>query len=123
MRADALARLHAQMAAHVASGEVPGLVTLIAQGDEVHVDVLGTHAAQGAGGALRRDSIFRVTSMTKPVAAAAAMILVDDGKLRLDEPVDRLLPELATAPFDLAAVACPVMMVPAEREPRVDADC
>ena len=42
-----------------------------------------------------RDTIFRITSMTKPVTAAAAMILVDEGKLRLDDPVDGFLPELA----------------------------
>ena len=44
---------------------------------------------------MRRDTIFRITSMTKPITAAAAMILVEDGKLALDEPVERLLPELA----------------------------
>jgi CubicO group peptidase (beta-lactamase class C family) len=44
---------------------------------------------------MRRDTIFRITSMTKPITAAAAMILVEECKLRLDEPVDRLLPELA----------------------------
>ena len=44
---------------------------------------------------MRRDTIFRIASMTKPITAAAAMILVEECKLRLDEPVDRLLPELA----------------------------
>ncbi len=44
---------------------------------------------------MRRDTIFRIASMSKPVAAAAAMILVEECKLRLDEPVERLLPELA----------------------------
>jgi CubicO group peptidase (beta-lactamase class C family) len=44
---------------------------------------------------MRRDTLFRITSMTKPVTAAAALILVDEGKLRLDDPVDALLPELA----------------------------
>jgi CubicO group peptidase (beta-lactamase class C family) len=44
---------------------------------------------------MRGDSIFRIASMTKPISAAAAMILVEETKLRLDEPVDRLLPELA----------------------------
>ena len=44
---------------------------------------------------MRRDTIVRISSMTKPIAAAAAMILVEECKLRLDEPVDRLLPELA----------------------------
>jgi CubicO group peptidase (beta-lactamase class C family) len=44
---------------------------------------------------MRRDTIFRIASMTKPITAAATMILVEECKLRLDEPVDRLLPELA----------------------------
>ena len=44
---------------------------------------------------MRRDTIFRIASMTKPITAVAAMILVEECRLRLDEPVDRLLPELA----------------------------
>ena len=44
---------------------------------------------------MRRDTIFRIASMTKPVTATAVMMLVEEGQLRLDEPVDRLLPELA----------------------------
>src|SRR5690349_17567553 len=89
-----LARLHEVMAGYVARGEVPGLVTLVSRRGEVHVDVIGTKAA-GGNDPMRRDAIFRITSMTKPITAAAAMILVEECKLRLDEPVDRLLPELA----------------------------
>ena len=44
---------------------------------------------------MRRDTIFRISSMTKPIAAVATMILVEECKLRLDDPVDRWLPELA----------------------------
>ena len=44
---------------------------------------------------MRRDTIFRIASMTKPITAAAAMILVEECRLRLDDPVDELLPELA----------------------------
>src|SRR5947199_4994102 len=44
---------------------------------------------------MRSDTIFRISSMTKPITAAATMILVEECKLRLDEPMDRLLPELA----------------------------
>jgi CubicO group peptidase (beta-lactamase class C family) len=51
--------------------------------------------ALGDNRPMRRDSIFRIASLTKPITAAAAMILVEECKLRLDEPVDRLLPELA----------------------------
>jgi CubicO group peptidase (beta-lactamase class C family) len=87
-------RMRDAMAAHVARGEMPGAVTLLAHGDAVHVDTLGSTALDGAE-PMRRDTIFRISSMTKPVAAAAAMMLVEDGTLGLDEPVDRLLPELA----------------------------
>lgn len=79
---------------YVEKGIVPGLVALVSRGAELHVVVLGTKA-EGAPDPMRRDTIFRIASMTKPVAAAAAMTLVEEGKLALDEPVDRLLPELA----------------------------
>ena len=81
------------LARHVESGEVPGLAGLVARRGEVHVETLG--ALSIGGRPIARDSIFRIASMTKPVTAVAAMILVEDGLLRLDEPVDRLLPELA----------------------------
>lgn len=79
---------------HVTSGEIPGLVALVAQGERVQVEAIGVLAV-GSSEPMQRNTIFRVASMSKPVTAAAAMILVDDGKLRLDEPVERLLPELA----------------------------
>ncbi|MDQ2830072.1 MAG: class A beta-lactamase-related serine hydrolase, partial [Chloroflexota bacterium] len=74
--------------------DVPGLVTLISRRGETHVDALGMMAVGGRD-PMRRDTIFRISSMTKPITAAAAMILVEECTLRLDEPVDRLLPELA----------------------------
>jgi CubicO group peptidase (beta-lactamase class C family) len=88
-----LGRMHHIMAGHVADGSMPGLVTLVSRRGEVHVDAIGQIAIGGAP--MARDTIFRVTSMTKPIAAVAAMILVEECKLRLDEPVDRWLPELA----------------------------
>ncbi len=91
-----LARLHDILAGHVEDGSVPGLVSLVSRRGEVHVDAIGA-MADGGPDCLRRDTIFRVSSMTKPVTAAAAMILVEECRLRLDEPVDRLLPELAGA--------------------------
>jgi CubicO group peptidase (beta-lactamase class C family) len=94
MNATDLARLHDAMAARVADGELPGLVTLVARGDdEVHVDAIGTPSFADRT-PLSRDAIFRIASLSKPVIAVAAMSLVDDGLLRLDQPVDDLLPEL-----------------------------
>ena len=90
-----LARMHDIMAGHVDSGSMPGLVTLVSRHGEVHLDVIGNTAIGGAP--MQRDSIFRITSMTKPVTSVAAMILVEECKLRLDDPVDSLLPELVSA--------------------------
>src|SRR6266699_6143564 len=89
-----LGRMHDVMAGYVERGEVPGLVTLVSRRGEVHVDVIGMKAVEGLD-PMRRDTIFRISSMTKPITAAATMILVEECKVRLDEPVDRLLPELA----------------------------
>ncbi len=89
-----LGRMHDVMAGYVERGEVPGLVTLVSRRGAVHVDVIGMKAVEGLD-PMRRDTIFRISSMTKPITAAATMILVEECKVRLDEPVDRLLPELA----------------------------
>lgn len=82
------------MAARVERGEFPGIVTLVARGDDVQVETIGDTAFHG-GVPMRRDTPFRIASLTKPVLAAAAMILVEDDVIDLEEPVHRLLPELA----------------------------
>src|SRR6267142_5560500 len=88
-----LKRMLEIMACHVENGSMPGLVALGSRHGEVHLDVIGNVAIGGAP--MQHDTIFRIASMTKPVTAAAAMILVEECKLRLDDPVDALLPELA----------------------------
>jgi CubicO group peptidase (beta-lactamase class C family) len=108
-----LDQLHDVMAGHVESGDMPGLVTLVSRHGEVHVDAIGRLAFDGPP--MTRDTIFRITSMTKPIAAAAAMILVDEGRLRLDDSLDRWLPELANRKV-LLAVDVPIhQTVPARR--------
>ena len=89
-----LGRMHDVMAGYVERGDVPGIVTLVSRRGETHVDALGTTAI-GSSEPMRRDTIFRIASLTKPITAAAAMILVEQCKLRLDDPVDPWLPELA----------------------------
>ncbi|HKH11355.1 MAG TPA: serine hydrolase domain-containing protein [Rubrobacter sp.] len=89
-----LDRMHDVMAGHVERGHAPGIVTLVSRRGETRVDAIGTKAVGGRD-PMRRDTIFRVASMTKPIAAVAAMILVEECRLRLDDPVDHLLPELA----------------------------
>ena len=89
-----LARMHQVMADHVEAGRAVGVITLIERRGETHVDIIGQADCE-RGVPLKRDTIFRLASMTKPITAAATMILVEECKIRLDEPVDRLLPELA----------------------------
>jgi CubicO group peptidase (beta-lactamase class C family) len=89
-----LEELHDAMAGHVGAGQVPGLVLGLSRGDDSHLDAIGT-ASVGGTEPIRPDAIFRITSMTRPVTAIAALMLVDEGTLDLDESVDRLLPELA----------------------------
>jgi CubicO group peptidase (beta-lactamase class C family) len=88
------ARLHDALAAHVSRGAMPGLVALVSRRGETHVEAIGRQSFE-SDTPMRRDTIFRIASMTKPIAAAATLILVEQCKLRLDDPVDDLLPELA----------------------------
>jgi CubicO group peptidase (beta-lactamase class C family) len=89
-----LERMRQVLAGHVGSGAVPGLVALVGRGDETHVEALGPLHAGGTE-PLRRDTLFRMASLSKPVTAAAVMILVEECRLRLDDPVEEWLPELA----------------------------
>lgn len=88
-----LERLHAVAERHVGDDRIPGLVALVARGGQVHVEALGSLTIGGP--AVARDSLFRITSTTKPITAAATMALIAEGLIGLDEPVGRLLPELA----------------------------
>jgi len=85
-----LSRISTVMRRHVESGEVPSLVSLVSRRGETHVEAFGTDRDPAA-----RNSIFRIASLTKMVTAAAAMILVEECRLRLDDPIDHYLPELA----------------------------
>jgi len=87
-------RLHEVAAQHVGEQRIPGLVVLVACGEDVHLEALGELAI--GGGPVARDSLFRIASTTKPITAAATLALVEEGLIALDEPVDRLLPELAS---------------------------
>ena len=86
--------LRSTLSEHVDRGDVPGLVALVARGDDVHVEALGNKAI-GDADPIGRDTIFRIASVTKPIAGVAAMQLVDEGRMALSDPVERWLPELA----------------------------
>jgi CubicO group peptidase (beta-lactamase class C family) len=89
-----LAKMHDILLRHVDSGRLPGLVALLSRRGVEHVDAIGTLGFDRAR-PMRRDTIFRLASVTKPITAVAAMILVEECRLRLDDPVDDVLPELA----------------------------
>ena len=86
-------RVRAAAEKHVGDTGVPGFVVLVAARDDVYVEAFGRLAVGGAP--VQRDSLFRIASTTKPITAAATLAVIDEGLVGLDEPVDRLLPELA----------------------------
>src|ERR1700742_2833392 len=77
----------------VARGDAPGVVAAVGRGGEGDVAAAGVMAVGGPP--MRPDPFFRIASITKPVTAAVVLSLAEDGLLGLEEPVDRLLPELA----------------------------
>lgn len=86
-------RVRSVLQTYVDRGDLPGLVAIASRGEETHVEAIGKLAFDGAP--VQRDSTFRIASMSKPITAVATMILVEECKLRLDDPVDAFLPELA----------------------------
>jgi CubicO group peptidase (beta-lactamase class C family) len=86
--------VHEKMANFVTAREIAGAVTLVARRDRVvHLDAVGW-ADVGEQKPMRPDTIFWIASMTKPVTGAAVMLMVDEGKLSIDDPVEKHIPEL-----------------------------
>jgi CubicO group peptidase (beta-lactamase class C family) len=100
-----LTRVRDVLSRHLDAGYVPGAVAVVARHGEVHIEAMGNLAFEGAGSRtpMAADTICRMGSMTKPIVAACAMTLVEDCTLRLDDPVDEFLPELA----DMSVLADP----------------
>lgn len=86
--------MHQVLAGYVGRKDMPGLVALVSHYDDVHVEAVGTLAFDNPD-PMSRDTIFRVASITKPITAVAAMILVEECRLRLDDSIEPWLPELA----------------------------
>ncbi len=104
--------LQGVLRAAVDDGSVPGAVALVARGDRAEVAVAGPMA---------RDSVFRIASSTKPITAAAVMMLVDDGAVALDDEIRAWLPELAS-PSVVRTPSSPVDDVVAANRPITVAD-
>lgn len=92
---DAIARLQAGLSAMVADGTLPNAQVIIARnGEDVARFRLG-YLDRESGTPLPEDAIFRLYSMTKPITSVAAMMLVEEGRIALDAPISRYLPEFA----------------------------
>src|SRR5262245_61296423 len=89
-----LHHLRTTMEDHAEQGRVGGLAWLLARDGDLEVGHAGV-LTRGESAPVERDSIFRISSMTKPIVAVGTLGLIEDCALRLDDPVDDLLPELA----------------------------
>jgi CubicO group peptidase (beta-lactamase class C family) len=100
-----LTRVRDVLSRNLDAGHVPGAVAVVGRHGEVYIEAIGNLAFEGEGSRtpMAADTICRIASMTKPIVAACAMTLVEDCTLRLDDPVNKLLPELA----DMTVLADP----------------
>ncbi len=93
MSSERLRRIHESIMRHVDAGEISGAVTVVARrGRVVHFEAHGLMDIESKR-PMEKDAIFRLASMTKPITAVATMMLVEEGKLRLSDPVSKFLPE------------------------------
>ncbi|WP_210589446.1 serine hydrolase [Streptomyces sp. GESEQ-35] len=89
-----MSALYDTLRRHVDDRSVPGAVGLVARGDDVEVVAVGSLGGEGTA-PMTRDAIFRIASLSKPITAAAVLMLVEDGRIGLDSPVEEWLPELS----------------------------
>src|SRR3954470_15074388 len=95
MSATRLARLDAMLQAEIAAGKLPGMVVAVARrGKVVYQKAFGVANLQ-THEPLRTDALFRLYSMTKPIASVGLLTLYEQGKFRLTDPLDRYLPQFA----------------------------
>ena len=121
LSAERLARLTQTFKDEIAQGRLPGAVMMVARrGKLVYAEALGMQD-KAAGVPMSRDSIFRIYSMTKPLASVAAMLLVEEGKMQLTDPVSKFLPamrnlQVSVARADAEFARLSYTTVAAERE-------
>lgn len=117
---DALAQIPAGLQASIDAGDLSGFVTLVWRaGETVQVNILGKANIE-TGTPMQRDTLFRIASMTKPVTSVAALMLMEEGKLKLDDPIKRWLPEFADMKVLRSATGPVEDTVPAARDITVD---
>ena len=95
LSSERLARIRAATLGHIETGHVPGAVILVARhGKIAYFEAVG-YRDRAAGAPMTKDALFRIYSMTKPITSVAVMMLVEEGRLQIGDPVSRYLPELA----------------------------
>ncbi|MDT4982790.1 MAG: hypothetical protein QOF95_280 [Pseudonocardiales bacterium] len=109
-----MTKLSDVLQAHVGNGSAPGAVGLVARGERVEVQAVGCVDVEGTA-PMTRDSIFRIASITKPITAAAVMMLVDEGRIALQDSVEHWLPELASPTVVRTPASAVDDVVPAAR--------
>jgi CubicO group peptidase (beta-lactamase class C family) len=115
-----LAAIPGEMRRFIDSGDLSGMVTLIwRRGAIAQVDVLGSRNLADRA-PMQRDTLFRIASMTKPVTSVAALMLMEEGRLKLDDPIKRWLPEFAAMRVLASPNGAIEATVPAARDITVD---
>jgi CubicO group peptidase (beta-lactamase class C family) len=118
LNARALAHLRGTLQSHVDGGRIPGAIAVVARAGHVEMfDCFGRQDPQ-AGGAMREDAIFRIYSMSKPIVSLAALMLMEDGALQMNDAVSKHLPQFAN-PKVAVVEGDSMRQVPAKREPTV----
>ena len=93
MSTERLKRIHESIQRHIDAGEISGAVTVVARrGRVVHFEAHGLMDMESKK-PMEKDAIFRLASMTKPITGVAVLMLVEEGKIRLNDPVSKFLPE------------------------------
>jgi len=123
LSSERLARIHSMVAKHMDLGDITGAVMLVARkGQIAYVDVQGVMDLESKK-PVTRDAMFRIASMTKPVIGTAIMMMMEEGKLRVDDPVSKFIPEfkkmrvaVASGPGGATAKPPVFSTVPADRE-------
>src|SRR5436190_1594099 len=118
MSAERLARIHTALQRYVDREEIAGAVSLVARhGRVVYQDTAGMMDRE-AGKPMQPDAIFRIASMTKPITSLAVMMLYEEGRFQLNDPVSKFIPEfknmMVASPTWPGGVGAP-SRVPAER--------
>jgi CubicO group peptidase (beta-lactamase class C family) len=114
----ALAQLRGTLQRHIDKGRIPGAIAVVARGGHIEMfDCLGLQDPQ-SGKPMKEDAIFRIYSMTKPIVSLAALMLMEEGALQMNDPLSKFLPEFAS-PKVAVEEGSSVRLVPVNREPTV----